>query len=331
MVTSQGPNNKDLSPARHPRPFLQDKYEQAKKEATTQRNLTISSPLLLDQGKNLTMADAGPEFRADAGGRSTSDASDDFEFCILSSGGLVPAGAGAEADMCVADELFSQGKLLPLRPSSAAAGDGAGHVLLPRSESAASTVGLGSRSDSRSGSSSGSSSGCVSRSQSSKSAASDHAGPAPPRRSLSSSVFYAHPSPSPQLRWARPRRSTGSSAPPPAAWGILRLGVVGAPDVYPPARPAEIKNAAAAPARGGGGSRSARFDSAATDKKLGLLLLGDTLGCKCSPDAIDPVRLPETARRSKSKGGGAKSGHSVRRSRIMDWLQELSSITKEKK
>ena len=65
----------------------------------------------------------------------------------------------------------------------------------------------------------------------------------PLRRSLSSSVFYAHPSLTPQLRSVRPRRSTGS-APPPAAWGLFRLGVVGAPDVYPPPRPAEAKIAA---------------------------------------------------------------------------------------
>ncbi|KAL6855956.1 hypothetical protein ACP4OV_018758 [Aristida adscensionis] len=295
--------------------------------------------------KNPTMAadaEAEPESGADAAEGSTADASDDFEFCILSSGGLAPAGAGAGAgagtDMCVADELFSHGKLLPLRPSAAAAGDFPGlATTLPRSESAASTVGLGSRSDSRSASSSASSSGSVSRSQSSKGGASDQAAAAaaPPRRSLPSSLFYAHPSPSPQLRSSRPRRSTGS-APPPAAWGILRLGVVGVPDVYPPPRPAETKNAAAAAAagRGGGGSRSARFElpgSAAADRKLGLGLIGDTLGCRCSPDAVEPVRLPEAARRSGAKDGGAKSGHSARRSRIVEWLQELSPITKHKK
>ncbi|CAN6176047.1 unnamed protein product [Urochloa humidicola] len=278
------------------------------------------------------MADAAAELRTDAGGPPTSAAAEDFEFCILSSGGLVPAGkATAETDMCVADELFCQGKLLPLRPSSAAAADASGGVAtLPRSESAASTVGLVSRSGSRSASSSGSSSGCVSRSQSSKSASSDHGGP-PPRRSLSSttsSLFYAHPSPSPQLRSARPRRSTGS-APPPAAWGLFRLGVVGAPDVYPPPRPAEAKIAAAAR---GGGSRSARFEqvTAAVDRKLGLaVMFGDGLGCKCSPDAVEPVRLAEAAKRSRKKGG-AKSGQGVRRSRILDWLEEFSLI-KEKK
>lgn len=277
------------------------------------------------------MADAAAESRTDAKA-PTSDAADDFEFCILSSGGLVPAGKAAETDMCVADEVFCQGKLLPLRPSSATAADGASVTSLPRSESsAASTMGLVSRSGSRSASSSGSSSGCVSRSQSSKSASSSDHGGAPPRRSLSSSLFYAHPSPSPQLRSARPRRSTGSAAPPPAAWGLFRLGVVGAPGVYPPPRPGEAKIAAAAAARGGG-SKSARFEhvSVAMDKKLGLVgLVGDSLGCKCSPDAIEPVRLQEAAKRSRKKGGG-KSGLGVRRSRILDWLEELS-IIKEKK
>jgi hypothetical protein len=271
------------------------------------------------------MAGTGTESHADADG-SSSDAADDFQFCIPSSGALAPAGTGAEAAaLCLADELFSNGKLLPMRPSSAAGSDGPTHALLPRSDSAASTVGFGSRSDCRSASSSSSSSsGCVSRSQSSKSASWGHGVPAPPRRSLSSSLFYAHPSPSPQLRWARPRRSTGS-APPPAAWGVLRLGVVGAPDVYPP-RPAETKNAAVAR---DGGSKSARFEqaSAAVDKKLGLGLFGDGFGCKCSPDAIEPVRRPAAAKQSRKKDG-VKSV--VRRSRIVHWLEELS-IAKEKK
>ncbi|OQU90181.1 LOW QUALITY PROTEIN: hypothetical protein SORBI_3002G360000 [Sorghum bicolor] len=303
-------------------------------------NLTISSPhsFSLDQEKNPTMADAAAaQSRADAeadGHGPTSDSADDFEFCILSSGGIVPAGKGAGTDMCVADEVFCQGKLLPLRPSSAAAGDGASvATTLPRSESAASTVGLVSR---RSASSSGSSSGCVSRSQSSKSASSDQgAAIVPPRRSLSSSVFYAHPSPSPQLRRsARPRRSTGSAAQPAAAWGLFRLGVVGVPDVYPPpSRSAADAKIAAAAARGGG-SRSARFEQVATavDRKLGLAaLFGDGLGCKCSPDAIEPVRTLEAAKRGR-KNDGAKSGGQrvARRSRILDWLEELS-IVKEKK
>ncbi|KAF0932881.1 hypothetical protein E2562_013086 [Oryza meyeriana var. granulata] len=287
----------------------------------------------MDHGKNPAMAGTVPEPRADAGSSVPKDTADDFEFCVLSSGGLVPAGAGAAAaDMCVADEVFSQGKLLPLRPSSAAAGDAPGLVLFPRSESVASTVGFGSRSDSRSASSSGSSSGCVSRSQSAKSASSDHsAAPPPPRRSLSSSLFYAHPSPSPQLR-TRPRRSTGSAPLPATAWGIFRLGVVGAPDVYPP-RSAESKNAAAAASAKVGSSRSARFEppsTAAADKKPAVVgLFPDGFGCKCSPDVVETVTLPEAAKRAKTKVRVKKS-QSVRRSRILDWLEELT-ITKEKK
>ncbi|KAI5007668.1 hypothetical protein ZWY2020_008716 [Hordeum vulgare] len=264
------------------------------------------------------MVDARHEPR-EAADSSTPDAADDFEFRVLSTGGLVSAGAG---DMCVADELFSHGRLLPLRPSSSDA-------LLPRSESVASTAGFGSRSDCRSASSSGSSSGCVSRSHSSKSASSDHAAP-PPRRSLSSSLFYAHPSPSPQLR-SRPRRSTGS-APPPAGWGFIRLGVVGAPDVYPPRCADGAKITAAS--RGGSG-RSARFEQAASAiersfRKHGAGLFGDRFGCKCSPDVVESVKLPGSARKSGLADGNVKRGRGGRRIRILDWLEELST-TKAKK
>ncbi|PAN49008.1 hypothetical protein PAHAL_9G419000 [Panicum hallii] len=290
---------------------------------------------------------------------ASSAAPEDFEFCILSSGGLALAGEDA-ADMCVADEVFSGGKLLPFRLSSATSGDA-----LLRSDSldgsatTASTSGFSSSSVSRSASSSSSSS-CVSRSTSSKSASSDPAGlgscppnrgatadaAVPPRRSLSGSVFYAHPSPSPRppRRSARPaaapapRRSTGSA--PPASWGLIRLGVVGAAEVYAP-RPAGYRKAAAASARGG--SRSARFDQPRTapkeDKKLALGLLGAGLVCSCSPDAVAPVGSAEVAaaearRRRKmaeeKKRAAKQSGRSTaRRSRILEWLEELS-ISKDK-
>lgn len=273
------------------------------------------------------MADARREPR-DATDSSTSEAADDFEFRVApTGGGPVSAGAG---DMCVADELFSHGKLLPLRPSSSTATDAPGASLLPRSESVASDAGLGSRHDCRSASSSGSSSssGCVSRSHSSKSASSEHGAAPPPRRSLSSSLFYAHPSPSPQLRSSRPRRSTGS-APPPAGWGVIRLGVVGAPDVYPP-RPADAKISAAS--RGGSG-RSARFEWAtgAVERSFRRHGAGLGFGCRCSPDVVvEPVGLPEAAARKSGTDGGAKRGRSIRRIRILDWLEELS-ITKGKK
>ncbi|KAL6658023.1 hypothetical protein ACP70R_004270 [Stipagrostis hirtigluma subsp. patula] len=296
-------------------------------------------------------------------------APEDFEFCILSSGGLALAGDDF-ADMCAADEVFSDGKLLPLRLSSANSADASTFLLL-RSDSldgaasAVSTSGFSSRYDSRSASSSSSSSS-VSRSTSSKSASSDPAGlgssgtyirgassldaAAPRRRSLSSSVFYAHPSPSPRppRRIARPaasapRRSTGSA--PPAAWGVIRLGVVGAPDVYQPRAVAESRRAAAAAARGG--SQSARFEQGraagkeamAADKKLALGLLGAGLVCSCSPDAVAPMCSAEAAageaRRRRKKAeekkmrGAKQSGQNAARwSRILHWLE--LSIAKDK-
>ena len=291
---------------------------------------------------------------------SGSEVAEAFEFCTLSSGGLSPDGVDA-TDMCVAGEVFSGGKLLPLRLSSATAAD-ASALLLFRSDSVdsattvASTSGFSSRSDNQSASSSSSSSR-VSRSASSKSAPSDSVGRshssnrassdavAPRRRSITNSVLYAHPSPSarPPRRSgssaatsaARRRRSTGSATP--AAWGVIRLGVVGAPEVYAP-RETESRRVAR------GGNRSARFERprpagkepvTTVDKKLALGLLGAGLVCSCSADAVEPVSSREAAsaaaRRSRrkkaedTKKGGLKSERrTVRRSRILEWLEELS-------
>ncbi|KAL6894685.1 hypothetical protein ACP4OV_008783 [Aristida adscensionis] len=327
---------------------------------------SCSLPPVNQDAKKPSMATpqgAARVYRSGTGHGTLPAAPEDFEFCVLASGGLALAGDDA-AGMCVADEVFSDGKLLPFRLSSANSGDVSTFLLL-RSDSldgattAASTSGFSSRSDSRSASSS-SSSISVSRSTSSKSASSEPAGvgssgsysksapsfdaaaAVPPRRSLSSSVFYAHPSPSPRppSRSARsaasaPRRSTGSALPP--AWGLIRLGVVGAPEVYPPRAVAESRRAAAA-ARGA--SQSARFEQgrAAAEKRLARGLLGAGLVCSCSPDAVAPVGSGEAAavearrRRKKAeekKRGAKHSGHSTAwRSRILEWLE--LAITKEK-
>ncbi|XP_040378650.1 flocculation protein FLO11-like [Oryza brachyantha] len=307
--------------------------------------------------------DAAPQCRP--GSRAATDSSasvsaEEFEFCVLPSGGLALSG-GEEDAMCFADEVFSDGKLLPLRLSSANSVDAAALRLI-RSDSldgattASSASGFSWRSDSRSASSSSSNSCCVSRSTSQKSASSDCAGRSSQpsktatsdarRRPLPSSLFYAHPSPSPRpsQRWtggsaapapgpAAARRSTGSA--PPASWGLLRLGVVGAPDVYRP-RPAAAR----------GGSRSARFeqpssaakDTVALDKKLPLGFLGTGLVCNCSPDAVEPVGSAEVAAAARRRRRMAeekntrkvKNGQStVRRSRILEWLEDLS-ISKDK-
>jgi hypothetical protein len=131
------------------------------------------------------------------------------------------------------------------------------------------------------------------------------------------------------------RRGTGSA--PPVAWGIIRLGVVGAPVVYP-------RKVGAARA----GSQSARLEHASAgatnkeavhpaDKKLGLRLLGAGLVCSCSLDAVEPVGTAEAAaakaRRRRTKARDKKrapkkqSGQSTScRSRIRYWLEELSML-----
>ncbi|CAL4940108.1 unnamed protein product [Urochloa decumbens] len=335
-------------------------------------NQNSKKPSMASQqaGRSGTTND-GARSHTDAENDPLSSPPEDFEFCILSSSGLALAGDDAAADsMCVADEVFSGGKLLPFRRLSSVNSADAPALALLRSDSldaaataAASTSssGFSSRSVSRSASSGSNIS--VSRSTSSKSASSsDPASVAscppggkggtaavPPRRSLSGSVFYAHPSPSPRpprrscggrapAAAAAARRSTGSA--PPASWGLLRLGVVGAPEVYAP-RPAEYRKG------GGGGSRSARLDqpsraAAREGRKLALGILGAGLVCSCSPDAvIAPVSSAEVAaaeaRRRKKKAeekkraakqsGGPQS--TAGRRRILEWLEELS-ISKEK-
>lgn len=249
---------------------------------------------------------------------SSPPAPEDFEFCVLSSGGLALAG---EENMCAADEVFSGGKLLPLRPFPATLGDASALMLL-RLDSGATSSSTSSRS----------SSSCVSRSTSSKSlpnksaSSMDTTKPSPPpRRSVSSSVFYAHPSPSPRPPCpSAARRSTGS-----AARGVIRLGVVGAPEMYTRRLPSESR---------WGGSQSASFEQEngagtrkVVDRTLGLGLLGAGLVCSCSPDAVAPVGTVEAAaaearwRRKKADGKKKAAKQSTsRRSRILSWLEELS-------
>uniref|UniRef100_J3LQ44 Uncharacterized protein n=1 Tax=Oryza brachyantha TaxID=4533 RepID=J3LQ44_ORYBR len=80
--------------------------------------------------------DAAPQCRP--GSRAATDSSasvsaEEFEFCVLPSGGLALSG-GEEDAMCFADEVFSDGKLLPLRLSSANSVDAAALRLI-RSDS----------------------------------------------------------------------------------------------------------------------------------------------------------------------------------------------------
>ncbi|XP_074580876.1 uncharacterized protein LOC141837357 [Curcuma longa] len=259
---------------------------------------------------------------------------DDFEFQVLTGGGLHPAAA---ADMCYADQVFLNGRILPLHPVAG------GLDLSSRSEDCVgrcSTKTISTRSDTSWSNSSGSSSSsskrssnCVSRSHSSNSS------------SAYSNNFYAHPSPKPQLQHARrataARRRSASSAP--RGWGFLRPGLIRAPPPQAELRElwprrslsghfVGLKSHAADAAKlvssssGSSTSSSRRFD---VEKKV-TRLVGLGFNCKTSLDAVEPSPLSSKAKAEKQKKKKTteeeeklRRSESVSRSRIFEWLEEL--------
>ncbi|XP_008787142.1 uncharacterized protein C553.10 [Phoenix dactylifera] len=282
------------------------------------------------------------------------DPVEDFEFRVSVGGGLLSK--AAETDMCAADEVFFQGQILPLRPSvSSDSSLFSTSRCASRSESmdrySSAISSLGSCESSRSNSSSSTSSNSVSRSHSSSSRSSIICDP--PRASVSNN-FYTHPSPTPQVRIVGGRRSAGrrsisSSAP---GWGILRLGVVKTPEI-------ELYDLRSRRSSSGGvnnhpkringdaehrkkvseandGSRSAACTHDADGKRKGeekvekkvQWLMGRGFGCKCSLDSVEIISSKVViAKKKKEEGEGLKRGESMCRSRIFEWLEDLS-VTK---
>ncbi|KAJ8486536.1 hypothetical protein OPV22_019021 [Ensete ventricosum] len=239
----------------------------------------------------------------------TGEATDDFEFQISVAGGLLSS--SVETDMCAADEVFFQGQILPLQPSispgsglfSNASRRGSRSESLDQYSSIILDLGFGGGSRSNSGNSSSSSS-CISRSYSSSSRSSSTC--ELPRASVANN-FYAHPSPTPQVRivtkTSAGRKST-SSAPP--GWGILRLGVAKAPEM----KLCDIRsrrsssgrksNAAAESAKkapsGTTKSRCAKSHAvcgrgAQNQQKTPPRPGGRGFICKCSSDAVEPIAM----------------------------------------
>ncbi|XP_010905264.1 uncharacterized protein [Elaeis guineensis] len=282
--------------------------------------------------------------------KSSPDHVDDFEFRVSVGGGLLSK-AAAETDMCAADEVFFQGQILPLRPSISSDSSlfsnsrcASRSESMDRYPSAISSLGFES---SRSNSSSSS----VSRSHSSNSHSSISCDP--PRLSASNN-FYTHPSPTPQVRIVRRnagRRSISSSAP---GWGILRLGVVKTPEIElydlrsrrssnggMNSNPKKSNGDAGNRKKVSEGKDGSISNSACThdagnkskgedkvDQKKVQWFMGRGLGCKCSPDSVGIVSSKVViAKNKKEEGEGLKRGESMCRSRIFEWLEELS-VTK---
>lgn len=149
--------------------------------------------------------------------------SEDFEFRVSVSGGLRSSSSAAD-DMCVADEVFFRGQMLPLRP-------------------------CGDRGASRSRSSSNSRS--TSRSSSGGRSCGGSSGEPPRAPAAVSNNFYAHPSPTPRVLSAG-RTSAGwrsASAAPPGWGAIFRLGVAKAPEIDIRSRGSASGRKKVAPAR----------------------------------------------------------------------------------
>jgi hypothetical protein len=248
---------------------------------------------------------------------------DDFEFRISISANETDL----QTEMCAADDVFCNGTILPLRPSISSHTDS-----MDLSVSSGATVMSTSRSGSSS--SSGSSSYCVSRSHSTKSASLVLPIPDPPRHSVSNNFFYAFPSPSPQIRngarksnVSNGRKSTSS-----VPGTILRLGVLPAPEIDIRSRRTTEKKPSVVEKK--------------KKKKKQPGFSGYGFGCKCVPDEVvepagTPVNPSKLEGTKKKKNGGEeerrkvekkssqlkfnlKIGESMCRTRIFNWLEELS-------
>ncbi|WOL14148.1 hypothetical protein Cni_G22928 [Canna indica] len=255
-------------------------------------------------------------------------ADDDFEFHVSAGGGLLPT--AATASMCAADEVFFRGQILPLQllpsvgsdNSVSVFGRGVSRCVSPTTTTTAvSSPGFAANR---------SSSSCVSRNHSSNDARSISTAC---ERSLSNHL-YAHPSPTPRIGNAK-KRSTGrrSASSAPSGWGFFRLGVVGAAEMG-----LYDLNSWRSKSGGVGGRKSdadaahaKRFDvcggsEAKYESETGRFVRRG-LGCKCSPEAVEPIPPWMTKVVIGKKKEEEKDKVSLRResrmcrSRIMEWLE----------
>lgn len=124
-----------------------------------------------------------------------------------------------ETEMCVADEVFFQGQILPLRYS------------FKRCESMSESLDRGSLTEFRSNSSRSSSIRSQNSSSSNSSTTTTTSRISKPRVQQQNH-YHTHPSPQPQLKVTLPRQtSCGNHTRKSSAWEFFRLGVVPAPEI----------------------------------------------------------------------------------------------------
>ncbi|XP_023543113.1 uncharacterized protein LOC111803076 isoform X1 [Cucurbita pepo subsp. pepo] len=269
---------------------------------------------------------------------------DDEEFDFGSLGGFSNSSAQPPPQMCLADEVFYQGKLLPVRLSVSSDTTSAGFHRRQGS-------GSGSFGNIRSINSSGSSSSrsqCSSSSVTTTSITSTSA----VRNSLPRvpNLFHSHPSPKPQIKASpitfRQASTGGGRQISSSKWDFFRLGVVKAPGMELQDlkhRSSTRRNSSVSrsdsekafiPAASNGNSmkeimRRPRA-SVSIERKHGGILSG--VGCKCSVGStVTPAPKTVVVRRRKGnrkntpeKEKEEQEKLALSRDRTFEWLKELS-------
>ncbi|XP_054809933.1 probable membrane-associated kinase regulator 1 [Prosopis cineraria] len=233
-----------------------------------------------------------------------------------------------ESEMCVADEVFFQGQILPLRKSFSSDAS----RLLPagfnRSESSRSgSVTSEFRSSTSRSSSIGSQNSSSSISSTNSITNPEISKPRPRNQ------FHTHPSPRPQLKASNSRqvsfchlnRKSKSSA-----WDFFRLGVAPAPEIGLQDLKVRCTNKSSV-SRNSSNSSSDRsnhsFRQTAAGKGSGFLR-----GCKCSVETVpfdimitkNAKKTESTTHAMKEKAKQKQRRKAMSRHRTFEWIKELS-------
>ncbi|XP_020212834.2 probable membrane-associated kinase regulator 1 [Cajanus cajan] len=253
---------------------------------------------------------------------------------------------GAPFEMCVADEVFFKGQILPLRLSFSSE---AGLLATPTTGSHKKHYGKQSSSESLDFTSNSSSRSSSLRSQNSSSSTSSTTTTTTSPRARNQ--FHTHPSPKPQLRAPTPSSLGNQGRKSTSAWGIFRLGVVPAPEIG--LQDLKIRNNRSCVSRNSSSGssnnsgKSVNRNKGSHNKVLKQLVGkggGLLSGCDCSLETVQSNtvmmikggaaaksvnKTESTTHAAKEKVVESKKKHkegkkvTSRRSRTFEWLKEL--------
>ncbi|WZZ12627.1 hypothetical protein YC2023_105716 [Brassica napus] len=219
---------------------------------------------------------------------------EEFQFETGSSFRLGSDSCEPAPEMSTADELFSEGLILPFRNSvSLDAGLPGSNRLISRSESVDyRRTGAGSN-----------------------------------RKIKNNFIDYSQPSPQPQIRRSSSMTARVNSIRNPKSssiWDFLRLGLVRTPEI-------ELRTAKVSVSRNSScsststSSNSKKTESRSSNRRRSFLF-GD---CRCSAatETIVPVKINVSGETEKKKTAKKEEKTAVARKRTFEWLKELSQIT----